>query len=297
LLGVLVVVAYAGHVAVTGWLWTVADVRETVRHRPIRILALPAVLVAAAIFLAMSLPGRLLSWLLLGFFVCQFNHFQGQNLGLAKLMAAKWGPEPLGATDCRIVMISGWFGIVALVTRPALLGQPRLQIAFMGIDVVPRLAALVYATCVVTAVAGGLRCRRPVPVSASCLISVLFMAPVFVFHNAQGAVTGMVVAHGLQYLWIVRWRSRQARIAASSSGWPATLAVIVGAVLGGCLLEAMSELHSARDAFARVLYGAYLGIVMGHFSVDAVLWRRPTRRIVSSDRRRALLPSPAYGRL
>jgi hypothetical protein len=139
--------------------------------------------------------------------------------------------------------------------------------------------------------------RRPLPVSASYLISVVFMAPVFVFHHAQGAVTGMVVAHGLQYLWVVRWRSRQARMAASSTGWQATIAVIVGGVLGGSLLEAMSELHSAQAVVTRALYGAYLGLVMGHFSVDAVLWGRPTRRIVISDPRGALLASPDYGRL
>jgi hypothetical protein len=296
-LGILVVVAYAGHVAVTGWLWTVPDVRETVRNQPVRLVALPVVLVTSAVGIAMLVRGHLFSWLLLGFFAWQFSHFQRQNLGLAKLIAAKWAAEPMGNVECGIAMIAGWCGIAALMTRPALLGLPRLDVASVETGFAFRFAALVYATCVIAAVFVALTVRRPVSVSASCLICVLFMTPVFLFHNPQGAVTGLVVAHGLRYLWIVRWRSRQASIAASSAGWLGSVAVIAGAVLGGCLLEAMSELHSAQHVVSRVLYGAYFGVVMGHFSVDTVVWRRPTRRIVTSHRRGALLPSPAYGRL
>lgn len=296
-LGVLVVVAYAGHIAVTGWLWTVPDVRLTVRNRPARLIVVPAMLIAVAVAVAVSVPGHVLSSLLLGFFVWQFSHFQRQNLGLVKLITNKWEAEPLGNTEGRLVTIVGWCGIAALIARPALLGLAGVNLPIVENGVVVHLAAMVFATCTAAVVVGALRSRRPLPVSASYLLAVLFIAPVFLFHSAQAAVTGMVVAHGLQYLWIVRWRSRQARIAASSARWQATVAVIVGAVLGGSLLEAMSELHSAQDAVLRALYGGYLGVVMAHFSVDAVLWRRPTRNEVTSHHRGALVPSLAYGRL
>lgn len=296
-LGVLVVVAYAGHVAVTGWLWTVPDVRLTVRNRPARLIVVPAMLVAVAVGVAVSLPGHLISSLLLGFFVWQFSHFQHQNLGLVKLITNKWEAEPMGKTEERLVMIVGWCGIATLIARPSFLGLAGVNLPIVENGVVVDLAAMVSATCICAAVVGALRNRRPLPVSVSYLVAVLFMAPVFLFHSAQAAVTGIVVAHGLQYLWVVRWRSRQARIADCSAGWLATVAVIVGAVLGGSLLEAMSELHSAQDGVLRALYGAYLGVVMAHFAVDAVLWRRPTRNAVTSHQRGALVPSLAYGRL
>jgi len=80
-------------------------------------------------------------------------------------------------------------------------------------------------------------------------------------------------------------------------GWQATLAVVVAAVAGGTVLEAMSELHGARDLALRALYGAYLGVVMAHFAVDAVLWRRPTRPAVTAPQQGALVPSLVRGRL
>ena len=296
-LGVLIVVAYAGHIAVTGWLWTVPDVRLAVRNRPVRLVVVPALLVAVAVALAVLLPGHLLSSLLLGFFVWQFSHFQRQNLGLVKLVTRKWAAEPIGNAEEWLVMIAGWCGIGALVARPSLLGLAGVHLPIVEAGLVTHLVAMVYATCTIAAIVGALRSRRPVPASASYLLAVMFMAPVFLFHSAQAAVGGMVVAHGLQYLWVVRERSRQARTAASSSGWQATLAVIVGAVVGGSLLEAMSELHFAQNAVFRAFYGAYLGVVMAHFAVDAVLWRRPTRHAAKSHRRGALVPSVAYGRL
>lgn len=293
LLGILVVVAYAGHVAVTGWLWTVPDVRQSVRSRPVRLVGLPIALVGLAAALALALPGPILRVLLLGFFAWQFSHFQRQNLGLVKKIATAWSAKPIGTTEAWLVMIAGWCGIGALLAQPTFLGLSNLP----RTEAVVHIAAVAYAACIVAAVITTLKRQRPVPVTSAYLMSVLFVVPVFVFHSPQAVVTGMVVAHGLQYLWAVRWRSRQAHAAAGRAGWLATLAVIAGAVLGGSVLEAMSELHSAQEGILRVLYGAYLGTVMAHFAVDGVLWRRPIQRPGTSHRRWALLPSPAHGRL
>lgn len=292
-LGILIVVAYAGHVAVTGWLWTVPDVRRSVRSRPLRLVGLPIALVTLAAALALGLPGPTLRVLLLGFFAWQFSHFQHQNLGLVKKIATAWSAEPIGMTERWLVMIAGWCGIGALLAEPSLLGLSTLP----RTGAVVHIAALAFASCMVAAIIITLKRQRPVPVTAAYLISIFFMIPVFIFHSAQAAVTGMVVAHGLQYLWAVRWRSRQARMAEGRSAWQATVGVIAGAVLGGLVLETMSELHSTQEWLLRVLYGAYLGVVMAHFAVDGILWRRPIQRPVTSHRRWALLPSPAQGRL
>lgn len=296
-LGILVVVAYAGHVAVTGWLWTVPDVRHTVRTRSVRMVVLPVALVAVAAALALALPDQTLRVLLLGFFAWQFSHFQRQNLGLVKRISSNWSEDPIGKTECRLVVLAGWSGIGALLARPSFLGLSNVVAPTVGTEMVVSLAAAAYATCTFAAVILTLQRRRPAPVAAAYLMSIMFMAPVFLFHSAEAAVTGMVIAHGLQYLWAVRSRSRQARIAEGRTAWQATLGVVAGAILGGAALEAMSELHSAQPGGLRLLYGVYLGVVMAHFAVDGVLWRRPVQHPVTSHRRWTLLPSPGHGRL
>lgn len=295
-MGILVVVAYAGHVAVTGWLWAVADVRQTVRAHPIRLVGLPVTLVLVAAVLALDMPGHVLGWLLLGFFVWQFSHFQRQNLGLVKWIATKWAAEPLTNPEQRLIALAGWCGIGGLIARPSLLGLPTVVVPPLVAGAEVQLAMVAYTTCTIAAVIVAIRRRRAVPVAAAYLTSVLFVAPVFLFQSAQGAVTGMVVAHGLQYLWVVRFRTRQARITEFRAGWQNTLAVIAVAILGGSLLEAMSEVHSSHGSVLRILYGAYFGIVMAHFVVDGALWRRTIRPEGAWPRRWAL-PTPAHGRL
>ena len=294
-LGVLVVVAYAGHIAVTGWLCTIPDVRATARDRPARLVVVPVALVAVAASLGVFVPAQLVRGLLLGFFAWQFSHFQRQNLGLVKLVARKWSAKPLSSTAERLVVIAGWCGIAGLIARPPLLGLVGIAPPLVQTDLVVGIAATAFAMCLVAAVIEVLRNRRPAAVSAAYLLAASFMAPVFLFHRAQAAVTGMVIAHGLQYLWVVRWRRRETRSAASVAGWRTAIAFIATAVLGGSLLEAMSGLHSAHAAVPRGLYGVYLGIVMAHFAIDAVVWRQPARR-VASGRRHPQLTSFAYGR-
>jgi hypothetical protein len=41
---------------------------------------------------------------------------------------------------------------------------------------------------------------------------------------------------------------------------------------GGVLLSAASHLHNSSQA-GRLIFGAYLGVVMTHFVIDAGIWR------------------------
>jgi hypothetical protein len=295
-IGVLVVVAYAGHVAVTGWLWTVPDVRQTVRSRPMRLVGVPVALVLGAAALALVLPGQLLGYALLGFFGWQFSHFQRQNLGLVQMIAIKWAAEPLTHGERRLIGLVGWCGIGGLIARPVLLGVPTVDLSPLVTGPLFDVAIMAYATCTIATLTVAIRRRRAAPVAAAYLTAVLFMAPVFLFQSAQAAVAGMVVAHGLQYLWMVRCRSREARVTAARTGWQSTLAVIAVAVVGGSSLEAISEVHSAQGSGLRVLYGVYFGVVMAHFVVDGTLWRR-TNRPKDCSPPRWLLPSPTHQRV
>ena len=48
------------------------------------------------------------------------------------------------------------------------------------------------------------------------------------------------------------------------------------AFVGGALLSLSSHLDSAQGP-APVIYGAYLGVVMAHFVIDAGMWRMRDR--------------------
>lgn len=80
----------------------------------------------------------------------------------------------------------------------------------------------------------------------------------------------MTVAHGLQYLLLVGLVAGGGRAGTSRLARLALLANI--ALVGGAVLSAASHLHNA-DPAGRLVFGAYLGVVMAHFVIDAGLWR------------------------
>jgi hypothetical protein len=258
---VLLVVAYAGHVAVTGWLWTDRDVRQLAQRRPWRLVAVPA------------------------------------DLGLVSAVAGRWGSSALRTSERRIVAVAGGCGTAELFARPALLGFSQHALAPPLAGALASVAETGLAVCVATALVCWARSTRPAPVAAAHVLTVAFMAPVFLFRTPAAAVTGMVVAHGLQYLWVVGWRmlASQHPRRGGHDGRRTVVAIVALAVGGGSVLAAMSELHSARGAVLHLLYGTYFGIVMAHFAVDGVVWRRSKRPLRAWSRTGPLLPSPVPG--
>jgi hypothetical protein len=80
----------------------------------------------------------------------------------------------------------------------------------------------------------------------------------------------MTIAHGFQYLLLVG-------LVAVGSGRGSTrvfrIALLCNvALVGGALLSGASHLHGAGP-LGRFVFGAYLGVVMAHFVIDAALWR------------------------
>ncbi len=128
------------------------------------------------------------------------------------------------------------------------------------------------------------------------LVALLFGAPVFVFTSPYAAIGGMTAAHGLQYLLLV------GLAAAGADGGPPRLlrlALLANiALAGGAVLSAASHLHSAGPG-GRLLFGAYLGIVIAHFAIDAGVWRLrdPAARQVIAARLPSLLPARMEVRL
>lgn len=262
-------VLFAGssvHVASTGWLYTLGDVRSYAASKSLRFWWVPAALVLSGALAAALLSPASFTWLLLPFFGWQFFHFAKQNLGLVALAASCAGVPSPRAAERRTLLAAGLAGIGGLVAHPALL-QLRVDTRLAALFPV---AALVFAAAAVAGVALLVRrpaAHRPAGFSVMYLMALLFSLPVFVFGSPYAAVSGMTVAHGMQYLLLV------GLVAAGSGARLVRLAALCNvALLGGVALEQASHLHGAAPA-ERWLFGAYLGAVMAHFVIDAGLWR------------------------
>ncbi len=97
----LLFIGSSAHVAGTGWLYTLPDVRAYAREHPTRYLYAPIGLVAVAALVAALMPAAGLAWLLLPCFAWQFVHFQKQNLGMAALAASSRGVAGLRPLELR----------------------------------------------------------------------------------------------------------------------------------------------------------------------------------------------------
>jgi hypothetical protein len=278
------------HVASTAWLFTVPAIRRYAVVHPVRCVLVPVslVLVAGAAAAAIS-PARF-QWLLLPYFGWQFHHYQKQNIGMASLGASAQRVGTLVPAERWPLRLAGWAGITALVARPGLLGLRVRPLALSPLaHEVFMFATATYAIAVaagVVAIARRPRALLPAGFCAIYLTCLLFCLPAFVFGSPYAAVGGMTIAHGAQYLVLVTL------IAGGGAGQtPSRLSRLTSLALlanisfiGGAALSAASHLHNASQ-LGRVAFGAYLGVVMAHFVIDAGLWRMRdplTRRFLST---------------
>ncbi len=263
----LLFVGSSAHVASTGWLYTLPDVREHARQHPARLVLLPAALILAAAVVAAAISPAAMAWCLLPYYAWQFFHFQKQNLGMAALAASSQRIASLRPAERRAIMIAGYAGIAGLIAHPSLL---QLRVS-PGLNWMYPAAAAVFAAAVATGI--GAVVRRPgsgVAFRTVYVTSLCFFGPVFAFRSPYAAVGGMTIAHGLQYLLLVG-------LVAAGNGPRAGRAIRLAAacnvaLIGGAALSAASHLHGAALA-GRLAFGGYLGAVMAHFVIDAGLWR------------------------
>jgi hypothetical protein len=298
------------HVASTGWLYTLPEVRRHAREHAGRLIWLPVALITGAAAVAAAVSPSVMAWCLLPYYGWQFFHFQKQNLGLAALAASsgraargRAGPA-LRPAERRAIMAAGYAGIAGLITHPGLLQ--------LGINT--RLTWLypVAAVAFAVAVAAGLGCvAQRLARGAAFSFGVIFLTslgfflPVFVLRSPYAAVGGMTIAHGLQYLLLITLvaAGRRPETGQSETGRPAAGRAMAGravalallanvALVGGAGLNAASHLHGAAWA-GRLAFGAYLGAVMAHFVIDASVWRLrdPFPRAFLAARVPGLLPA------
>lgn len=257
------------HVASTGWFYSVREVRAHMRAHKARYYLVPGALVVVASALAIVMSTRQLVWVLLAFFAWQFFHFQKQNLGVAALAARAHHARGLDSTERKALVGAGIGGIVGLLGHPALLqvaGARPYEFAFL----VGAIGFGCSAAVGLWALSRRPAADRPLPYVLAYATSLLFFAPVWSFASPYGAVAGLTIAHGLQYLILMGLLA--ARPSTQRGSALSVLILVNVAVLLGLLLNGMSHLHDAAGA-GRLLFGVYLGLSMSHFVVDAGLWR------------------------
>jgi hypothetical protein len=268
-LTLLLFVGSSVHVATTGYLFTEADIRAHVAAHRTRYVWIPVLLIVVAATLVSIVSVRDLTWLLLPYFAWQFFHFHKQNLGMVALASTSRALRGPSAPERRVLSVASSFGIAGLLAHPGLL-QLSDQTPLRRFDVLALLGFVCAVACGIALLLVRPRRDRSAGVTATYLMALCFFAPVYLFRSPYAAVGGMTIGHGLQYLLLVglvaAGRRRGKRRAVG-------LALLMNlALLGGILLSAASHLHNA-PAFGRALFGAYLGVVMSHFVIDAGIWR------------------------
>ena len=257
------------HVAATGWLYTLPDVRAHATARPLRYVWIPAGLVVTGAVTAAAASPAAMAWLLLAYFAWQFFHFQKQNLGLAALAASVHRVRPLSRAERRSLTGAGGAGILGLLAHPCLL---QLRVG-QGAGELFTVAGLLFAAAAGSGVVALVRrpaADRPAGFCAMYLMALLFSLPIFAFRSPYAAVGGMTIAHGFQYLLLVGLVAAGNR--RGTSRWLRLAAFANVALVGGALLRGASHLHGFPPLI-RLVFGAYLGVVTAHFVIDAGFWR------------------------
>jgi hypothetical protein len=265
----LLVLGSSVHVAATGWLYTLPDVRAHVTARPLRYVWIPAGLVVTGAVTAAAVSPAAMAWLLLAYFAWQFFHFQKQNLGLAALAASVHRVRPLNRAERRALMGAGGAGILGLLAHPGLL-QLRVRPAAGELFIVAGLLFAAGAGFGVVALVRRPAADRPAGFCVMYLMALLFSLPIFVFRSPYAAVGGMTIGHGFQYLLLVGLVAAGNR--RGTSRWLRLAGFANVALVGGALLSGASHLHGFPPAI-RLVFGAYLGVVTAHFVIDAGFWR------------------------
>jgi hypothetical protein len=257
------------HVASTGWFYTVPEVRTHMAAHRRRYVWTPVAMVAGLAAATPLLTAGAFIAVLLAFFAWQFCHFQKQNLGIAALAARASGAGALTPLERRTLVAAGSGGVVGLLARPGLL---QLSTHYHS-DLLFSLGVIVFAAACLVGCAALLSRparSRPIPFAVLYLSGLLFFLPVFVFSSPYAAVAGLTIAHGLQYLLLISLLA--AAPGPDRSGAVSLLLLINVALILGLALNRASHLHDATG-IGRAVFGAYLGLSIAHFVIDAGLWR------------------------
>ena len=255
------------HVASSGFLYTLPEVRAHFRDEPGRYLIAPVVLVCSFSAAAVAFPGR---WRHLFLFMqlWQWFHYQKQNVGMVALTGSAFGHRSMARAERWSVVGCGVFGIAALTAK---LGWYS-GVFTTGVSELVDIGLAGYLGCVALAVYNvARRPDRSWRWVAMYAVAIGFFAPVFLFDSVLAAATSIAIAHGFQYLVIM------GGLAASEAHprrpWQ-NLAIWLGIACAlAFAVRPMWRHLDVTDSRSLALFGAYQGFLYWHFVLDAGIWR------------------------
>jgi len=256
------------HVAASAWFYTDRSLYPHFRARPMRYLLVPVLLIVAAAAVFQFGSPLLRGCLLVPFFGWQLWHYQKQNVGLLSFIAAGTDGLPVSAWERRTLALSAAAGIAGFFNLYSI-GLPQFSAEFelmhqLG-KVIYGLAAIAFCLSLVRSAAlrrNGLRL-------ACFAFGTLFFLPTFLFGDWISATLSYAIAHGLQYLVFMAF------VAIGRPNPIASLVMLLGlATIGALALNAAILAPGWPDlSYGYAFYGAFIGITMSHFVLDAGLWR------------------------
>lgn len=256
------------HVASTGWFYTDPEMRTHFRAHPLRYFVVPFALVSGSAAAFYFLPVSVAYYIVAGFVCWQLWHYQKQNVGLLSFIAAGTGKVPLSTWERRTLMLSAIAGILGFFdvnqAPPVSLSNLFEPLHHVGLGLyllVPIAFGIALVRC------PALRTNKLR--LAFFGLGTLFFAPTFLFSDSLSALAGYAIAHGLQYFVFMGFVS-----AGNSRPVASCFKLLFIAVCGAFILDwATKAPYQADFPAGMALYGAFLGVVMAHFIIDAGVWR------------------------
>ncbi|HVN39677.1 MAG TPA: hypothetical protein VMW19_16055 [Myxococcota bacterium] len=266
------------HVASTAWFYADPVPHAYFAAHRTRYYLAPAALVVATLALTWAWPGVGIAYVGALYSLWLFWHYQKQNWGIVSISSRVACREPASREELvalQLAPVAGWLACVGAV--PFTAGTPiyehREALRQIGVG----LYALVP---VVLALAFWRRpaLRRATPRLLFVALASAFFLPAF-FLRGYAAFGGFALAHGLQYHVFMNY------VARSASAGPATsirsrpgLAVLVVAALGLGAVLVVGDSVAFLSRWNLMPFYAYavaltMGTTMGHFVVDAGIWR------------------------
>jgi hypothetical protein len=251
----LIAISGIGHVGATAFFYFDRDFFKLIGENKQRFFLWPAMLALGCLAVFYS---NAAAWTLLvtGFFAWQLYHFQRQNYGLIAFAAKSAGLAKLPVELTWMLNFGVAGAICNLLRRIDLKGAFASATAY-DLSVVLFLASTVLLLKVLLTMP---RLRADLPVVIFTVLGWMFYLPTLVSTTDLVGYWSYAIAHGAQYIIFM--------IVVSGNRKHGATALSLFLLLFAAMLLAFDHLNRSGAGMA-----AYTGLVMGHFLIDAKIWR------------------------
>ena len=269
LLGIISFLGGTSHVGASAYFYTDREQLGFFSAKPLRYFVIPVVLPIATACAYQYGGVEIRANVLLVYFIWQTYHYQKQNYGIYSFVCVGTNtsrPTFLENVCLELGVFAGILGLIKIMNLGAntLLESHELLVFNAGLY-----AIFLLPMCILVAVATNSDLRRSRARLSALLLGTFFYAPTFIFSEAQSAILSYALAHGLQYHVFMAY------ISGSSVNQNPARSIILFVfclALGGGALTLMAD-QALWSNWSLGVFGAYLGLVMAHFVLDAGVWR------------------------